>query len=266
MFLCASKCIIFSIECAKAQLNNFTNHCVFIAYGDGLYCYILQDKVKLFFNWRKHVERSAVNMEQIIRNNVLLSVMRRSGEGFIPAAISNRHAHLSEQAVDILFGKGYILNKQKELSQPGQFACAETVTLEGPKGKLRLRVLGPARKETQAELSITDARSVGIEPVLRLSGDLANTPGAKLIGPSGHLLIDNGVIVAMRHVHMSAEQAEVYGIKDGGMINLRADGKRGIILENNIVRVGKGHDLELHLDFDEANCAMIQNGDLLKIV
>ena len=205
-------------------------------------------------------------MEQIIRNNVLLSVMRKSGEGFIPAAVSNRHVHLSGQDVESLFGKGYILTKQKDLSQPGQFACTETVTLEGPKGKLKLRVLGPARNETQAELSVTDARNAGIEPVLRLSGDLADTPSAKLVGPSGHVMMKSGVIVAMRHVHMSVGQAEIYGIKDGDMINLRAEGKRGIVLENVIVRVGEGHDLELHLDFDEANCAMIQSGDLLKIV
>ena len=205
-------------------------------------------------------------MERIIRNNVLLSVMRKCGEGFIPAAISNRHVHLSQQAVEVLFGKGYLLNKQKDLSQPGQFACKESVTLEGPKGELTLRVLGPARSETQAELSVTDARFVGIDPVLRLSGDLTNTPGAKLFGPSGHLLLNSGVIVAKRHVHLSDPQAEVYRIKDGEMINLRAEGKRGITLENVIVRVGMGHDLELHLDFDEANCAMIQNGDLLKIV
>ena len=207
-----------------------------------------------------------MTVEQTIRNNVLLSVMQEKSEGFVPAAVSNRHVHLSGQAVEVLFGKGYILNKQKDLSQPGQFACNETVMLEGPKGNLKLRVLGPARNETQVELAVTDARSAGIEPVLKLSGDLANTPGAKLIGPSGQILLNNGVIVAMRHVHMSDGQAAVYGIKDGDKINLRAEGKRGIILENIIVRVGQGHDLELHIDFDEANCAMINSGDLLKIV
>ena len=214
----------------------------------------------------KYVKGSAVDMEQIIRNNVLLSVVRKSGEGFIPAAVSNRHVHLSNEAVEVLFGKGYQLNKQKDLSQPGQFACAETVTLEGPAGSLKLRVLGPARGETQVELSVTDAKSAGIKPVVRLSGDLENTPPAKLIGPFGQFLLSSGVIIAMRHAHMSSEQAGVYGIKDGDTINLRAEGKRAVILENVIVRAGQGHDLELHIDFDEANSAMIQNGDLLKIV
>ena len=207
-----------------------------------------------------------MTIEQTIRNNVLLAVKQEQNEGFIPVAVSNRHVHLSKQAVETLFGTGYMLNKQKDLSQPGQFACEETVTLEGPKGNLKLRVLGPARSETQVELSVTDARSVGIEPTLKLSGDLANTPGATLLGPGGQITLNNGVIVAMRHVHMSARQAAVYKIKDGGTINLRAEGKRGIVLENVVVRVGDGHDLELHLDFDEANCAMIQTGDLLKIV
>ena len=184
----------------------------------------------------------------------------------MPAAVSNRHVHLCEKSIESLFGKGYKLNKHKNLSQPDQFACKEFVTLEGPKGSLKLRVLGPVRKEVQVELSVTDARNVGIVPTLRLSGDLAGTPGAILVGPEGSVEPERGVIVAARHLHISLRQAEVFGLRDGDIIRLLSDGARGIVLEHVAVRAGDEHDLELHLDFDEANCAMIENGDLLKII
>jgi len=174
--------------------------------------------------------------------------------------------HLDRKTIDALFGAGYILKKLKNLLQPGQYVCEEFVTLEGPKGRLKLRVLGPVRGETQVELSITDVRSIGLTPSLRLSGDLAGTPGAVLAGSAGHVQLRQGVIVAARHLHISAKQAEIYGLADGDSVRLQAEGPRGAILDHVVVRAGDGHDLELHIDFDEANCAMIGNGDLLKII
>lgn len=174
--------------------------------------------------------------------------------------------HLCFKSIELLFGEGYKLSKYKDLSQPGQFACREIVTLEGPKGKLKLRVLGPARKETQVELSVSDAKRVGIKPDLRLSGDLTGTPGAVLIGSAGSVKLKSGVIVAARHLHISSEQANIFGLKDGDIIKLQSEGPRSVILENVAVRVGNEHDLELHIDFDEANSAMIENGDLLRII
>jgi len=207
-----------------------------------------------------------LRIEKTIRNRTLLALRGIQSEGFVPAAVSNRHIHLSRNAVDTLFGSGYTLTRYRELSQPGQYACAEYVTVQGPKESLRLRVLGPERGEVQVELSVTDALQAGIEPVARLSGDLDGTPGATLIGPAGQLRIERGIIVALRHLHLSSEQARVYGLKNGDIIRLQSDGARGVILGNVAVRVGPGHEMEVHLDFDEANCAMIRNGDLLKIL
>ena len=192
--------------------------------------------------------------------------MGARGEGFVPAAVSNRHVHLDQAAADALFGAGYKFNKLKDLSQPGQYAFEEVVTIEGPKGRLKLRVLGPLRDNTQAELSVTDARGIGIVPVVRLSGELKGTPGATLEGPAGSIKLSSGVIVAARHLHISAEQAAIFGLKDKDVVRLLAGGERGAVLERVVVRAGSGHELELHIDFDEANCALINTGDILKIV
>ena len=205
-------------------------------------------------------------MEQFIRNQVLLNIKQIANDGFVPVAVSNRHVHLDQKTADSLFGVGYKFKKQKDLSQPGQYACEEFVDIKGTKGTLKLRVLGPIRNKTQVELSVTDARSAGIATSLRLSGDLDGTPGAKLIGPKGSVELKQGVIVAARHLHMSNSQAFIYGVKDNDSVRLQQEGFRRIVLENVIVRTGDGHELELHIDFDEANCAMISNGDLLRIV
>ena len=206
-----------------------------------------------------------IRTEQIIRNGVLTAFRKIHDVSYVPVAVSNRHVHLDAQTTEALFGPGYTPQKQKDLSQPGQYACREVVTLEGPKGSLPLRVLGPARKETQVELSVTDAIRVGVPPVVRLSGDLAGTPGVALTGPVGTVRLRRGVIVAARHLHISAEQATVYGLADGDMVRLSAEGPRGVVLENVVVRAGDGHELEAHIDFDEANCALIGSGDLLKL-
>lgn len=202
-----------------------------------------------------------------VTKDTLLSTRKCTGRGFVPVGISNRHIHLTQAAVEQLFGPGHQLTPTKALSQPGQFACEEKVTVEGPKGKLSgVRVLGPVRKDVQVELSVTDAFAAGIKPVVRMSGDIAGTPGCRLTGPAGSMEIREGVIVAARHLHISPEQAAVYGLKSGDQVRLRSEGPRAVVFEQVAVRSGPGHDLEVHIDFDEANCAQMKNGDLLEII
>lgn len=129
---------------------------------------------------------------------------------------SARHVHLTQADLDTLFGAGYTLTSKKDLSQPGQFACVEKVEVVGPKSSLKMSILGPVRPETQIEVAKTDARALGIDAPLRMSGDLEGTPGCKIIGPKGEIEVQKGVIVAKRHAHMTPEQAVEYGVTDGG--------------------------------------------------
>ena len=132
----------------------------------------------------------------------------------LPIALSNKHIHLSQADIDVLFGQGYELTHKKDLSQPGQFACEEMVEVVGPKGSTKMRVVGPARPESQVEVSLADARGLGIAVPVRQSGDTEGTPGCKLVGPKGEVEMTKGVIVAARHIHMSLEDAERFGVKD----------------------------------------------------
>lgn len=210
---------------------------------------------------------TAEETKRKIRNDILLATRRETGQGFLPAAVSGRHIHLTREVVETLFGSGYQLTRKSDLSQPGQFASEETLTVEGPRGKLnRVRVLGPEREEVQMELSVTDAHSIGVSPVVRMSGDVAGTPGIRIVGAVGSAEITQGVIVAARHLHISTEQAAVYGLRDGELIRLKTDGPRPVVFEDIQVRVGDKFDMEVHIDFDEANAAMIKNGDLLEII
>ena len=205
-----------------------------------------------------------------IKRLVTLSVLKKCAADsncLIPAAVSNRHIHLSQEVLETLFGKGYELKQSKPLSQPGQYACEEKLTLVGSKGKIEgIRILGPVRPETQVEISVTDSFLLGIKPVIRMSGDLKDTPGGKLIGPKGEYLLSNGIIVSKCHLHASKEQASWYGLKDGDMICVRKKGARTVIFDNVLVRAGDKHSLELHIDTDEANAAAISNGDLLELI
>ena len=206
----------------------------------------------------------------LVKRAATLAVCRYAatqGEYYVPAAASVRHVHLSQADVAALFGEGYELRPLRPLTQPGQFAAEEKVDIVGPRGAISdVRVLGPARKETQIEVSITDAIRLGIKPVVRMSGDIAFTPGAKLVGPKGSVDLPQGVIIAARHLHMSPEEAAAYGLKDGDVVSLRKPGPREVIFGNVVVRSGKGHSLEVHLDTDEANAAMLSNGDLLEVI
>ncbi|HEY3423420.1 MAG TPA: phosphate propanoyltransferase [Negativicutes bacterium] len=173
--------------------------------------------------------------------------------------ISNRHIHLSPKHLELLFGTGYSLQKHKDLSQPGQFAAQENVTLLGPKGSIeRVRVLGPVRPETQVEISVTDCFQLGIQPDIRDSGQIEGTSGLKIDGPAGTVVLDRGVIVAARHIHLHSEQAKQWNIEDRQRVNVRINSERPAILQNVLVRVSSEFAGELHLDTDEANGALVK--------
>jgi putative phosphotransacetylase len=181
--------------------------------------------------------------------------------------LSNKHLHLSAEHIDALFGKGHKLTPTKDLRQPGQFACEEKVDLEGPKGVIKgLRVLGPARPETQVELALTDARSLGIKPPVRESGKLVGTPGCKLTGPAGSVELDHGVMTALRHVHLSPSEAAEAGVKDKDIIRVKIGGERAVIFEEVLVRAGEAHLSEFHLDTDEGNAAGVDSGQEVELL
>ncbi|KAF2955377.1 phosphate propanoyltransferase [Marinitoga sp. 38H-ov] len=185
----------------------------------------------------------------------------------IVVGVSNRHVHLSKEDLEILFGKDYKLHPMKDLKQPGQYAAEEVVTLVGPKGSIeRVRVLGPVRKETQIEISQSDAFKLGVKAPVRDSGDLDGTPGIKIIGPKGEVETKKGLILAKRHIHMLPEDAEIYGVKDKDLVYVIVEsGDRKLIFGDVLVRVSPKYSLEFHVDTDEANAALIKTGDIVKI-
>ena len=203
-------------------------------------------------------------LKQLVQNTVLTAFAKR-GMYFFPVAVSARHVHLSKNDFGELFGKGKTMTRHRDLSQPGQFACEETVEVTGPKGSIKkVRVLGPERNETQVEISASDSFTLGIKPEIRMSGNIAGTPGCTLTGPGGKITINSGVIVAARHVHLSEEQAAAYGVKEGGVISLKTPFPRSGIIGNIAVRTGNNFDLEVHLDTDEANGNGIFCGTILE--
>ena len=173
------------------------------------------------------------------------------------AEISARHVHLSNEHLAVLFGEGYQLTNKKDLSQPGQFACEERVTVVGPKRELKnVSILGPVRPESQVELSMTDARSIGVSAPVRESGDLEGSAPCKLIGPCGEVELQQGVIIAKRHIHMTPEDAEKYGMQDKQIVRVAVkSAERSLIFEDVVCRVSPKYALAMHLDTDEANAA-----------
>lgn len=185
----------------------------------------------------------------------------------VPVGISNRHLHLSEADLHKLFGEGAKLTVKKDLSQKGQFACEEVVNLIGPKGSLNnVRVLGPTRKQTQIEVSNTDARALGLEPPVRDSGDLKESTPIKIVGPKGELNLTEGCIVAKRHVHMNNEDAAKLGLKDKQIVKVSVKGNRGLVFEEVLIRVHPTFVLEMHIDTDEANACGLKNGELVYVL
>lgn len=174
--------------------------------------------------------------------------------------VSARHCHLTSEAVEALFGKGHQLQVFKWLYQEGQFAAKETVTLIGPRSRVisNLRILGPCRTLNQVELAYTDAIALGFEIPLRLSGDIQDTPGCMLMGPAGFFEMKQGVIRALRHVHMHPDDAAFYGVKSGDEMRLKVGGPCGIIFEKLLCRVDPAFKLEVHIDTDEGNACNLQ--------
>ncbi|TMW71033.1 phosphate propanoyltransferase [Alteribacter natronophilus] len=217
-------------------------------------------------------------LRELIKETVARTLEHRSAEqvdstspqlkpGQVPIAVSNRHIHLSETAVERLFGKGYRLTKKKDLSQPGQFAAEETVTIIGPKGRIeRVRVLGPARGNTQVEVSLYDGFTLGVTPPVRNSGDIEGTPGVKIQGPRGQLTIDKGLICAARHIHMHPDDAERFGVKDQDFVSVHAPSERPVTFDHTLIRVSEKYRLEMHVDLDEANAAGMKSGTVGNLI
>lgn len=185
----------------------------------------------------------------------------------VPVGVSARHIHLKQEHVETLFGPGARLTEMKPLSQPGQFAANETVAVYGPKGSFaKVRVLGPARSLTQLEVSRTDAFALGIDAPVRESGNVKGTPGFRIVGPAGEVTVDEGAIVAARHIHFHTSDAEKWGIRDKTMLRVKVGGERGLIFDNVLARVSDNYALDMHIDTDEGNAAGVRMGDAGEIV
>lgn len=185
----------------------------------------------------------------------------------VPVGLSNKHIHLSQEHLEILFGEGYELKKFKDLSQPGQYAAEEKVDVVGAKGTLKgVRILGPVRKETQIEVSLADGFVLGVIPPVRDSGDLIDSPGAKIVGPKGEVVIEKGIIAAARHIHMHTSDAEKFGVADKEEVSVKVEGKRGLVFNNVLVRVNKEYALEMHVDIEEGNAAGLKNGSMVELI
>jgi len=175
---------------------------------------------------------------------------------------SGKHCHVSRETLDTLFGKGFELQVKKWLTQPGQFATPHKVTVVGPRRSAEISIIGPCRKADQVELSLTDATSLGFSDVpIRESGDVGGSPGCKLIGPCGEVDIIEGVIIAMRHVHLTPEDAAVFGIVDKQIVKVKVDGPRALVFDEVVARVSRDYATYMHVDYDEFNAAAISGPD-----
>lgn len=196
-------------------------------------------------------------MEQLIEK--VFTILKT--ELMIEVEASGRHIHLSKEDADFLFGKNYVFQKQKDLSQPGQYACKERVDLLTEKGKIsNVAILGPIRPETQVEISMTDARLLGISPPVHLSGNIKNTPGITLCANGKQLSIPKGVIIAKRHIHLTPESARKFGVQDKEKVRIKVFGTRPLIFDDTIIRVSESFHDDVHIDYDEANaCGYTKN-------
>ena len=192
----------------------------------------------------------------------------KSADGNIPVGISNRHIHLCREHVEILFGKGYELTKSKDLSQPGQYACKEVLTIVGPSMRAieGVRVLGPERKKSQVEISRTDSFTLKCKPPVRESGDIAGSAPITIIGPKGVVTLNEGCIIANRHIHMSEDEARTFGVVDGEYADVELCGERRSLFYDVQIRVHKDFRLEMHIDTDDANAAGVGNGFRAKLI
>lgn len=197
----------------------------------------------------------------------VINRLQKEEEIRIPIGVSNRHAHLSQRDLEILFGEGYQLTKYRDLKQPGQYAAKETIAIKGPKGSIdSVRILGPTRDLTQVEVSFTDARTLGINAPVRESGKTQQSAPITIIGPKGTIEKSEGVIAALRHIHMPTDVAEKLGVKDKDKVKVETTGERQVIFCNVLARVSDNFALEMHVDTDEANGAGLSNNDTVRII
>jgi len=186
--------------------------------------------------------------------------LERSGRPVV-CNVSNRHVHLKQEDVEKIFGPGYRLKKLKDLMQPGEYASHETVDVTGTKAALKkVRVLGPARKYSQVEISRTDSYTLGLEVEVRNSGDISGTTGARIVGPYGSVELKEGVIIARRHIHMTPGDAQFFKVKDSQAVRVRTRPPRSVVFEDVLVRVSDNYCLECHIDTDEANACDLKSG------
>ena len=187
------------------------------------------------------------------------------GRIFVPLEASGRHVHLTKEQAVALFGHG--LTPERNLSQPGQFLSRERVTVQGPKGSFEnVAVLGPERKEAQVEISLTDGRTLGIDPPIRLSGDVKDSPGCVLVGSKGRVLLDRGVIAARRHIHLTPEEGRRFGVTDKQVVSLQTFTDRPAVFGDVVVRINPEFAGAVHLDYDEANACGFRKGDFGRIL
>lgn len=200
-------------------------------------------------------------MKELLDNIVdeVLKILKTNA--LIPIEASGRHIHLNQEDLEILFGKDYVLTKVKDLSQPGQYACKERVTLIGPKGELKnVIVLGPTRNETQAEISLTDANVLGIKAPIKQSGELSNTPGFKIKTEKGVVEKNSGLIVAKRHIHIEEKDKHKFNLEDGQIVKVKVFSERPLIFDDVVIRISPKFKTYMHIDYDEANACAFKNG------
>lgn len=218
------------------------------------------------------MDTSRVTDDQVeLITRMVMEAMNQKKESqggyLVPVGVSARHVHLTQEHVEVLFGKGYHLTKKKEL-MGGQFASNELVTIVGLKLRAieNVRILGPVRKKSQVEISATDAIKLGVKAPIRESGNVAGSAPVALVGPKGALYLTEGCIVAKRHIHMSPGDAAASGLKDGDVVSVKAENERGTVFNQVQIRVDESFTLEMHIDTDEANAAKIATGDTVRII
>ncbi|KAB8139448.1 phosphate propanoyltransferase [Gracilibacillus oryzae] len=203
-------------------------------------------------------------MDEIKAHNIELV---QEKDQFVPVSVSARHIHLQQEHADILFGKNYTFTKHRDISQPGQYSCVEQVTIIGPKSKMeRIRVVAPLRKQTQIEVSKTDAIKLGVNPPVRHSGDLKGSATITVVGPRGQLDLTEGCIIADRHIHMSPADADKFGVNDHQKVKVEVDGEKGGLMYGVTIRVSDRYALDMHIDTDDANAFGIKGQEYLKLI
>lgn len=219
-------------------------------------------------------EKAGSDMEnnnvELIARLVMEAIDKKesTSNGFmVPIGVSARHIHLTQEHVEVLFGEGYQLTKRKEL-MGGQFAANEQVTIVGLKLRAieSVRVLGPVRSKSQVEISATDAIKLGVRAPIRLSGDIEGSAPIAVVGPKGVIYLDEGCIIAKRHIHMAPKDAIAAGVRNGDIVSVKADNERGTVFNHVQIRVDESFTLEMHIDTDEANAAKISTGETVTII